>query len=70
MLVSVTVALDIPVEVTVVAGCEDAAAAVVADCEDAAASNCCGGEARKVWLVGLLQASFVPQQAHRFVVIL
>ena len=67
MLVTVTVALDMLVEVTLVAGCEDTAATFIADCDDATASNCCGGGARNVSFVGSLQSSFVPQQAQRFV---
>lgn len=50
-----------------VAGDPLVGAGVVADCEDAAASNCCGGGARNVSFVGLLQAWLVPQQAHKFV---
>ncbi len=60
VLVAVTVALEMPVEMLV-------EAVLVADCEDAAASSCWGGGARKVSFVGLSQAVLVPQQAHRLV---
>ena len=63
MLATVAVALEMLVEMPV-------EAAVVADCEDAAASSCWGEGARNVSFVGLSQASYVPQQAHRFVLLL
>ena len=58
MLVTVTVALDMLVEATLVAGCEDTAATFVADCDDAAVSNCCGGGAKEC-LVCRLVAVYV-----------
>ena len=67
VLVAVTVALEILIERAIVDSCEDGAAAFVADREDAAVSNCWGGEARNVSFLGVLQASVVRQQAHRFV---
>lgn len=57
MLVIVTVALAMLIEI-----------AVVADYEDAAASSCWAGGARNVLFVGLLQVFFMPQQAHQLVI--
>lgn len=62
MLVGIVAILKTLVEMAVGADCEDA------DCEDTAASSCWGGPAKNVSFVGLLQASYLPQQAHKFVV--